>query len=446
MMKTTLKNIASIMSTNTPNPISITGAAVDSRLVKPGDLFFALPGNQTDGHQFLQAAALNGASAAVVHLDYRGQDFGLPLLHVSDVLAALQLLAKTIIKSSKAKIVAVTGSVGKTTTKGFITSLLQHKFKVTSSPGNSNSQIGLPLAILNHVTLDEEIIVLEMGMTEKGQITKLIDIAPPHIAVVTMVALVHAAYFDSIADIACAKGEIMTHPRTELGIYHRESDINRALSTSGSCEKKSFSTTSTDSDYYLYSDGKKIKIDGFGKSPVVLPLLDVPGAHNYHNFLAAVAVAKHLGMSQEEISQAQKKLELPERRLQFVNKHGAIFINDAYNACELSVKAALDTLPVPLHGGKKIAVLGGIVELGKFSVDSHRAIGEYALDCVDDMYCFGDDCKPILDSWKKANRPVIWTQERSEIIAALREKLQPNDVILLKGSRAKGVWKVLEEI
>ena len=442
MKPTTIQESACALGKETKSKAIVKGVAVDTRLTRPGDLFFALPGDRVDGHTFLEQAAKSGAAGAVVKTGYQEESFGLALIHVDDVLEALQNLAKNILQRSHARIVAVTGSLGKTTTKGFIVSLLKNKYRVTASPGNSNSQIGLPLAIINEVTLEEDLIVLEMGMTLPGQISKLIQIAPPHIAVVTTVALVHACSFDSIDDIARAKSEIFTHPATEIGIYHRDVDHQGVLSQSGVCEKLSFSTTSPEADFYMTSDA----IIGPSKIPEHFPPLAIPGAHNKHNFLCAVAVAKCLGMSTEEIIAAQAQLELPERRLQFIEKCGALFINDAYNASELSIKAALNSLPEPKPGGKKIAVLGGIVELGKFSEACHRAVGEYALDRVDHLFCFGDDCLPIAERWLAVERRVVWGENRGEVVAALRKELQPGDVVLLKGSRAKEVWKVLDEL
>lgn len=446
MRPTSLKEIARLIGGTCDSTKMTSKVAVDTRLLQEGDLFFALPGAQVDGHSFIEIAASKGAAGAVVSTTYTGPGFGLPLIYVQDVLMALQDLSRAFLKAGKASVVAVTGSLGKTTTKGFIASLLKHKFKVSVSPGNSNSQIGLPLSILNHTSHDDEIIILEMGMTESGQITKLIEIAPPDVAVITTVALVHAVYFDSLEDIAKAKAEIFAHPSTKFGIYHKESDINGALTKSGNCKKISFSTTDLDADISLYLNENIMKVNDHNRSSDDLPLLEIPGAHNRHNFLAAVSVARHFGMSWDEIRLAQSVLELPERRLQFVEKFGAVFVNDAYNASEMSMKAALNSLPVPKQGGRRIAFFGGIVELGKFSEDCHRSVGRYALDHVDALFCFGTDCLPMFEEWTLAGKPVVWAQERAELVAALKQQLKAGDVVLLKGSRAKGVCKVLDEL
>lgn len=454
MHATSLKEIAFSLNLITDSSVPILGVAVDSRLVKSGDLFFALPGAQSDGHAHLAEVAAKGAVSAVVHTSYAGEDFGLPLLRCGDVLQALQELTKAYLQKSKAQIVAVTGSLGKTTTKDFIGHLLKSKYKVSVSPGNSNSQIGLPLAILNHTHPDDEIIVLEMGMTHPGQITKLMQIAIPTVAVVTTVALQHACNFDSIEEIAQAKAEIFAHPDTKVGFYHLESDYGAKLSTTGTCPKISFSTTSETADLFLQGDATKTEFvysqaagSEFGlKSHITLAPLTLLGAHNRHNLLAALAVAHYFGISPEQMSASISTMALPERRLERVEKFGATFINDAYNASELSMKAALSCLPTPKPGAKRIAVLAEILELGKFSQQCHQAVGEYALNYVDMMFCYGEGCKPIRECWKAAGKPVVWAPERAEIVAALRSQLQPGDVVLLKGSRSKGVWKVLDEL
>lgn len=423
---------------------------MDSRNVCPGDLFFALPGDKTDGHAFIGQAAKKGAVGAVVRKDCVGLDQGLPLIRCDDVLKALQDLAKTYLKQNAPKVVAVTGSLGKTTTKDFIAHLLKIKYRVSVSPGNSNSQIGLPLAILNHTTAEDEILILEMGMTHPGQILKLVDIAPPTVAVVTNVALVHACNFSSLAEIERTKAEIFSHPKTKMGFYHSDSNMEGSLLSKGKCPKLSFSTTEDAADWFLRWNAESIEVtERLSKNDrVTTPLhpIKVPGEHNKQNFLAALAVARYLGLDWKEINQGINTLSLPERRLEHVEKCGALFINDAYNASEMSVKAALNSMPIPKAGAKRIAVLGEMLELGKFSAQCHRAVGEHSLKCVDLMLCFGEECRHISECWQAAERPVVWAKERAEIVAALKSKLCPGDVVLLKGSRSKGVWKVLEEL
>nr|MBA3816683.1 UDP-N-acetylmuramoyl-tripeptide--D-alanyl-D-alanine ligase [Parachlamydiaceae bacterium] len=306
MKPSSLLQIAHYMQIACKNlPCTISGVSVDSRLSTNGDLFFALPGAMVDGHSFLADVATKGAVAAVVKCDYAGPNYGMELLHSEDVLASLQLLAHNFVKQSRAITVAVTGSVGKTTTKDFITTLLKSKYKVSSSPGNSNSQVGLPLAILNHSTLEEDFLVLEMGMTHPGQIAKLVQIAPPSLAVITSIALVHAGNFDSIEEIARAKAELFSHPDTKLGIYPKEYNFGEVLSKTGSSRKLAFSTKLSTADYFLDTLKDNLTLFTHGESLSQFPLSNLPGEHNHHNFLAAAVAARNLGMSWEEIRLAQ---------------------------------------------------------------------------------------------------------------------------------------------
>lgn len=439
-----LRELAVIMGHEAPESV-VTGVATDSRLLKQGELYFALKGERVDGHQFIAEVAAKGAAGAVVSRSYRGDSCGMPLFHVEDVLKSLQDIARGILSKRKPLVVAVTGSVGKTTTKEFIAGLLRSKFIVANSPGNSNSQVGLPLAILNHTEGREDVLVLEMGMTEKGNIAGLVQIAPPHVAVITTTALVHACNFEGLEEIGLTKAEIFSHPQTQVGILDRGIVNFEELCRVGNCRKISFSVDRSDADFRMWISDKKMTVispDGSGE----LNLLQLHGKHNRHNFLAAVAVARTLGLEWEEIGKAMPLLQLPERRLQMVEKDGVLFVNDSYNACEVSVKAALNSLPDPKQGGKKIAVLGGMVELGKFSFGCHQAVGQYALDCVDHLFCFGSDCLAMRDVWTAAGRPVVWAEERIEVVRKLREVLSSGDVVLLKGSRARETWKVLDEL
>lgn len=440
-----LKEVSGYISGENYPDMSIHQCAVDSRLVEAGDIFFALHGNCTDGHIFLEEVARKRAVAAVVRKDYRGPDWGLVLIKVEDPLQALQTLAKEILAARRTRVVGITGSVGKTTTKEFTYQLLKQKYRVAASPGNSNSQIGLPLAILNHAQGDEEIWVLEMGMTEAGNISQLVEIAPPECAVITKTALVHAQNFTGLRAIALAKGEILSHPHTRLGILSRDIADYDEVAAIGVCRKVSFSCDGLEADFRLVKEGQDMQIL-HGDEAMCMPSLPVHGWHNVHNFLAAAAVARYFDVDWELIKQAIPNLVLPERRLQYIQKGGIAFINDSYNASEVSVKAALNSLPMPAPGGKKIAVLGDMLELGRFSEKCHREVGSYALEHVSHMICLGTESKVIYELWKAHRRPVEWVENFEDLMLALKSIAKPGDVVLLKGSRAKGLWRVLDAI
>lgn len=447
MRSMTLAQVASILNCHGTFPfLSIQGYCIDSRLLKPGELFFALKGERVDGHDYLGEIQQRGAIAAVVSKDYQGDVEGLCLFTVEDPLDALQEIARAALLCCPARVVAITGSIGKTSTKEFTRTLLATKYRVAVTPGNSNSQVGVPLSILNHTTGEEEILILEMGMTASGNLARLVQIAPPEVAVITTIALVHACNFESLEDIARAKAEIFSHSHTCLGILHHDVPNFADLCHVGMCPKISFSTTSDQADYRLDSSDSYSVHAYLEKQTIFLGALPVPGKHNAHNLLAAIAVARYFNIEWEKIKEAMSELVLLDRRLQFVRHKEILFLNDSYNASELSIKSALETLPQPENKGRKIAVLGSILELGKFSQECHERVGAYALKHVEQLYCLGEECLPIYDIWKKAGRPVHFFKNRAELVACLRRDLKPSDVVLLKGSRSKELWKVLEEL
>jgi UDP-N-acetylmuramoyl-tripeptide--D-alanyl-D-alanine ligase len=424
----------------------IQGYSTDSRTIRPGELFFALKGDRVDGHHYLSEVRRRGAIGAVVSKDYTLPFEGMPLIAVDDPLMALQELVQEVLKQKRQRIIGVTGSIGKTSSKDFIYALLSTRYRVAVSPGNSNSQVGLPLSILNHTSGEEDLLVLEMGMTHPGQIRRLIEIAPPEVALINTVALVHATNFEALEDIARAKAEIFLSPQTKLGILHQDIPNYLELCKMGSCQKISFSTVSKEAEYYLdCSKGEELHVKSENRT-VALSSLTLPGKHNWHNLLGAIAVARYFDVDWNVINDVIPSLKLPERRLQFIQREGVLFLNDSYNASEHSVKAALETLPNAAEAGRKIAVLGSMLELGKFSDACHQRVGEYALQHVDLMFCLGDECQPIYDVWMHAGRPVRLFHQRADLVASLKKELRPYDVVLLKGSRSKEMWKVLDEL
>ena len=440
------KKIKSLVAGSDFEDLTFNNICVDSRLVNPGDLFVALPGNQTDGHHFIPQAKASGAVAAVVCNSYKVSGCDLPLIAVPDTLQFLQDAARKRVKESQSKVVAVTGSVGKTTTKDFITHLISQKYRVASTPGNNNSQIGLPLALLNHFDGTEDIVVLEMGMTLPGQIAGLVSIAPPDIAVITSIALVHAAFFSSLEEIAKEKFDLLSHPKTQLGIVSDEIlHLCKALSHELPAIL-TYSITNPKAHYFFACNKDALWLREPFRNSLSLPLLTLPGKHNLQNFLAAVAVSRELGLTKEEIVNGMQTLKLPQKRLEIVQKYGMTFINDAYNASEISVKAALETLPDISMGARKIAVLGEMLELGVFSDSCHRRVGLHALNYADHMLCLGERTRPIVDVWKEAGRPVTYCADRAEVVKELQHVVKPGDVILLKGSRLKEMWKIIDEI
>ncbi len=423
------------------------GGACDSRLVQPRNLFFALKGDRADGHDHLQEAAQKGAAAAIVRHTYRGPHFGLPLLFVNDPLFVLQQLAADLLAQLRARVVGVTGSVGKTTTKEFLSTVLSGRYKVLSTPGNANSQVGLPLALINGIEGGEEIVVCEMGMTHPGNISNLVRIAPPYLAIITAVEYVHACNFDGLEEIAKAKAEILSHPSTTLGLINSAMPFAEELSSRLYPKIFTFGT-SNNNGYFRFENGKEgpLRILHNDRAYAEFPPLHLPGRHNNDNFMIAAAAAYLLGMSWDEISARQQFLKLPEKRLQFVEKKGVLFVNDSYNASLVAVKAAIDAMPPPGNNGRKYFAFGGMLELGSLAESHHRQVGEYALPGLDGIFCLGDECSPVQDVWEKAGKPCRLFMNHDDMVQAMRDALKPGDVVLVKGSRLKQMWRVIDEI
>lgn len=438
-----LRQVARLLHSSCTQARSIKGFSIDSRQVQSGHIFFAIKGQRVDGHDFLEEVSGRGATAAVVDRGYTGPDYGMNLLRVVDVVEALQTLARHSIERHPAKIVAITGSVGKTTTKEFLLRLLLRKFRVSASKGNHNSQIGLPFTILNDLSGLEEVLVLEMGMTKPGHISQLLSIAPADVAAITSIALVHAENYDSLEHIARTKAEIFSNPRTRLGILHRDIVNYEELLQVGNCRKVSFSSHQ-EADYTLTRVDGQLAI-GFAGENYRIEAPEM-GGHLQHNLLAAVSIAHTLGLQWEQIVEVIPTLTLPERRMQVVEKMGITFVNDSYNACEDSVKAALDHMPLPKEGGRRVAILAHMPELGKFSEECHHRVGLHALERVDLLFCLGEECRPFVDIWQKREREVYHFTDRKELLSVLNAFLKPNDVALIKGANVKRMWEILDEI
>ncbi len=374
----------------------------DSRLVEEGDFFVAIKGERVDGHDFVKEALSKGAIGAFVERELLIEG---PLFVVESSLETLQKLAKERLKERNPKIIGVTGSLGKTTTKEYIAKLLSKKYKVAKSFGNYNSKIGLPLTILNDFT-DEEILVLEMGMTEAGHIRDLIELSPPDIALITSVALVHACNFESIEGIAKAKSEIFEHPKTKFRLCH-ETTLH-------------------------FQDIKKWNPITYGGSfKSTLPL------HLQQNALGAKKLAELLGVDEKLIEEGLLELGALEGRGNLVEKSSVFFYNDAYNASEVSMFAALDELQK--KEGRKIAVLGAMFELGSFSFECHDRVLKKALSVADLVICMGKEWQPFSPLLKTS---LFLTLE--EVATHLGKHLRPKDHVLLKGSNGNQLWRLLD--
>lgn len=422
----------------------IHGFKQNSQEIMPGDLFFALKGEKVDGHRYLKEIATKGAIGAVVRKDYTGDNFGLELFYVKDVLHSLHALAKTVHQLRSQRTIGVTGSVGKTTMKEFIATLLS-PFNVEKTPGNANSQVGVPLSILNSEG-KAAIFVMEMGMSQAHEIEKLVQIAPPEIALVGRIALAHAAFFsDGIQGIARAKHEILSHPQTKLGILHAQA-MQFPTANTGSCEKCTYALQEEglEAHFVLCSvDSQFFVKENAEQSPVFS--LPFTAKHLCENFLGAAAVARSLGIGWEEILSQMDKLRVYTHRFEIIARNGITFVDDSYNANTASMRAALTNLPKPQKGGKSIAVLGAMTELGSYTDESHQEIARIALLYVDILLCFGEECKVMVDIFHNAKKPVEYFESFEPLKTRVHAIAQKGDVVLLKGSNSKQLWRILDD-
>ena len=418
MKGTPIHQIAAQLGISSHIYAQVSGYQIDSRSVLQNNLFFAIIGEKHDGHDFLREVKERGALGAVISKTYLGPDYGLILLPVDDVAASLRDLAKTSLLHLPVKIVGITGSVGKTTTKDFVATLLEGKYRVGKTLHSQNSKLTLPLTVLNR-DLAIEVLVLEMGMSEPGDIERLIDIAPPDIAVVTRIALAHAAFFPGgLLEIAKGKGAIFSHPKTKLAIF--DPTFLDYFTGEILCEKRVFSGASFVSRF---------------KEPHIL-----------HNFWAAISVARAMEMSDAEIEKQIPHLQLPKMRFEEFDKNGIHFINDAYNANPASMRSALFSFSSMKRGGKKIAVLGTMKELGSFSESQHREIGLYARALVDHLLVLGEEAKPLFDAFLDAKKPAEFFLDLKNLALRLKEIAKKGDVVLIKGSRSMNMEKILDDL
>jgi len=436
LLKKHLKEIGEFLGLKKGSEIYPTSAAFDSRKVEPKGLFFALVGETHDGHAFLEEVAQKGALAAVVSQKYQGPDFGLTLFPVPDVRVALQALAKWIHNENPPYTIAITGTVGKTTTKEFIADILSERYRLAKPVGSANSQVSLPLLLLNQ-SESVEMLVLEMGMSFPGEISRLVDIAPPDFGVLTKVSLAHSENFETIDEIAAAKMELFE--KTDAGLFNLETMAFPPVHEAA-LRKTFYSITDPYADYFLKKTGDQVVIVERGKES---PPLTVPfqASHLLENFLCAAAVARMHELTWDEIQHGAAKMQPYLHRFQIFKRDGIQFVDDSYNASVVSVKAALDNLP---KGKKTIALLGDMRELGKFSKKCHEEVAQHALDVVDHLLCIGNEIQPMIEVFKKAGKPVEKVSSCTDAKKRIAALATEGDVVLIKGSNSLKLWKTLD--
>ncbi len=433
------------------------GVTIDSRQIAEGDLFVALAGPNFDGHDFVAEALAQGAAAAMVRKAPRKVAKDAPLLKVKDSFAALGALARAARARARARVIAVTGSVGKTGVKEALRLVLAAQGSTEASAGNLNNEFGVPLS-LARLHPDSDIAIFELGMNHAGELTPLSELVRPDVAIITTIAPAHAEFFKTVADIADAKAEIFNGMRGGTAILNRDnayfatlavaayaSRVDRIVGFGAHPEATArvlgCSPEATGSQVSAEIGGKRLDFR-----------IGAPGRHWVINSLAVLAAVEAVGADVARAAAALADVEAPEGRGRShrVALAGGDFelIDDSYNASPASMRAAFDTLSVarPGAGGRRLAVLGDMLELGQNSAQLHAGLAPPLIAAeVDMVFTSGPQMAHLRDALPKKMR-AGHADSAHEIVAQIVAAVQPGDVVCVKGSLGSRMGLVVEAL
>lgn len=434
----------------------VNGFSIDSRTIKRDDFFIPLKGDRTDGHEFINDASSKGAKGSFVA---RGSSASIGeinpeflLIEVEDTLSALQDVSAYYRELHSVKVVGITGSSGKTTTKDLIAAVLTEHTKILKTEGNLNNEIGLPLMLLK-LRPEHEVAVLEMGMRGRGEIALLARLSRPEIAVITNVGEAHIELLGSKDAIAAAKAELVQalEPK-DTAVLNGDDQYLRKIGTCFGGETVFFglgkNVTLQAKDLRLVNQGSSFLLDlpMKGSCSFYLPL---PGEHNVLNALAAIGVGCLLGVDVEKIQKGLARPDLTEMRFQVLETtKGWKIINDTYNANPSSMRASLKVLG-EMKAAIKVAVLGDMLELGDISTKAHREIGSFAAGLVDYVLAVGDEACYLAEAAKVilGSERVYYFQGKKAAAEQLKRlNLPAETLILVKASRGIRLEDVVEEL
>jgi len=423
----------------------ISAVKIDSRMVEEGDLFVAVRGENHDGHDYVNAALEKGAVAAVISERYRA-DKGLSdrrLIPVNDTVYALGQIAAHYRREMPARVIAVTGSNGKTTAKNIIYEIVSRTASSVKSQGNFNNFFGLPLSIFQ-ISKDTQFAVVELGMSRKGEISRLGEIASPDIAVITNVGPVHLEFFKNLDEIAAAKLEIVDRMR-EGGalIVNGDDEYLRDIRAPQGLKIVKFGLSHSNDFYpvdleFDENQESSFKIDGEKLR------LRIPGIHNVYNALAGYAVAGVAGIDKDTAVDAIANFKTEGMRSQVLRKSGIVFYIDCYNANPVSMKYAIDTMALMKCAGKKIAVLGDMLELGEKSEQFHRDIGRHAKRAgIEHLLVYGEFSQVVANEFGENGESY---KDKEVLYSRLQKLLKSGDLVLFKGSRGVALEEIATKI
>jgi UDP-N-acetylmuramoyl-tripeptide--D-alanyl-D-alanine ligase len=428
--------------------VTVHGYSIDSRTVETGQLFFAVKGERLNGHDYVEQALAQGASAAVVARDQLGRyPVKERLLVVEDTLVALQNLATAVRRLWGKPLIAVTGSAGKTTTKEAIAHVLAKRFRVLKSEGNFNNHFGLPLMLLK-VEPEHDLAVIEIGMSHAGEIRALAKIAQPEIGVVTNVAAVHLEFFDSLADIARAKYELIESlPANGTAIVNADDEYVSRFGRGFKGKVVSYGTHEMANVRAENMEAKGIEgiefdvVIGTERQHATLPLV---GQHNVLNALAAVSVGVERGMKLVEAVGALATMAPAEKRGQVLQVGNITVINDCYNSNPKALKAMVDAL-AGMPAKRRVVLAGEMLELGPAGEEMHREAGQHiAENNVDVLLGVRGLAQTMVEAATHRGIRAEFVASSDEAGEWLAREVRDGDVILLKASRGVKLEKALD--
>lgn len=430
--------------------VRVRGISTDSRTVGPGELFVPLRGETFDGHDFLAEAANRGAAACLSEEMVAG--LSVPVILVENTLMALGEMAAAVRGGFGAPVVAVTGSSGKTTTKDMLASILSSESDGLKTEGNFNNLIGLPLTLFRLQPTDQWA-VLEMGMSALGEIARLCEIARPQIGVLTNIGPAHLQTLHGLEGVARAKGELFAAlPPGGTAIANADDERVMNLPVANGVSRVLFglNTEAQVRAERIACEGIRMGFDLCLPEGVWPVKLGVPGQHNVSNALAASAAARELGVPPEKIVQGLECFRPSAGRMNmFPLSENKLLIDDSYNANPLSVEAALGVLAELPSSGRRIAVLGDMLELGTDAPELHRELGREAAGLADYLLALGNHAADVIDgalgSGMTKDRALIM-EDHAETVTWLRDHLGFGDHILVKGSRGMRMDRICQHL
>ena len=427
----------------------------DTRTIQNGDIYIGIKGENFDGNKFWKQALDNGAVGVIIQdVEVSTEELEAykdkTVIKVEDTLNALYEIAKYKRSLYDIPVVAITGSVGKTSTKDIIASVVSTKYKTLKTEGNNNNNIGLPLTILK--LKGHEALVVEMGLNHFGEISLLTDIAKPTLAVITNIGTSHIGNLGSRENILKAKLEILEGMKIPKIIINNDNDLLHNWYNENS-EKLEIHTFGIENNSEVMGQNIKMKeesseftaVTDSKETNIKVP---VGGEHFVYNALCAMTVGKVLNISVDKIKYGIESFELTKKRMDIKKlENGAIIINDAYNASFESMKVSLEFL-ANHTGERKIAVLGDMFELGEYSEELHRKVGkEVVKNNIDMLICAGENAKYIIEEAKKSGKiETYFMHNNEEIVEKLSQELRNGDVVLVKASNGMKFFEICQKV